>query len=53
MSDPSQENKQKQQPDELELDAETVEDLEVDDDTADAVRGGPGASGHAGCLAGL
>ena len=36
--------------DELELEPELVADLEVDQHSADAVRGGPGASGHSSCI---
>lgn len=38
MSDP---NEQQREPDELELEKETVKDLDVDDEGADDVRGGP------------
>jgi hypothetical protein len=37
--------------DELELQPEEIKDLEPDEENANAVRGGPGASGQAGCAA--
>jgi hypothetical protein len=36
--------------DELDLDAEAIEDLEPDEEDANAVRGGPGTSGYSACL---
>jgi hypothetical protein len=35
--------------DQANLDPETVADLEVEEEDADAVRGGPGTSGNATC----
>ena len=43
------EKQPERQEDELDLDPETVEDLDVDTESADAVRGGPGASGRPAC----
>ena len=42
-----------EEPDKLDLGLEPVQDLEVDEQSADAVRGGPGNSGHLGCLTGI
>ena len=49
MSKPDEQQSQQEQ-DHLDLDPETVDDLDVDEPTADAVRGGPGNSGHPGCV---
>ena len=47
MTDPSEEQ---QEQDKLDLDEETVQDLEVDEQSADALRGGRGGnSGQAAC----
>jgi hypothetical protein len=40
MTDPKEPQRERDEPDELEVDAETVKDLEADADSAEAVRGG-------------
>ena len=49
MSDPKQPQRKTE---ELDLDAEIVRDLELDGVDVDAVRGGPGNSGHSSCVPG-
>jgi hypothetical protein len=40
MTDPKEPQREQDEPDELEVDAETVKDLEADADSAEAARGG-------------
>jgi hypothetical protein len=40
MTDPKDQQRERDEPDELELDGQTVKDLEADADSAEAVRGG-------------
>jgi hypothetical protein len=50
MTDPKEQQSDRDQPDELELDAETVKDLDADAKDAEAVRGGARCAVSRGCL---